>query len=131
MELTIGELVIASYKTGTYIGRLCELRSPKAVVEVLAVVQHPEQGNLHHPHQTEGIFFHQRRALAFQEKALMMIDFLVPYADGEVPDYRKSLEKALEEEVLRMQKLWLQPELQKWSLRAQEELTLLRREYGF
>jgi kinase-associated protein B len=125
-----GDLVIASYKTGTYIGRIIELRAMKAAVQVLAVVQHPEQGNLHAPQQVEGVFFHQRKALAEQEIALMPLDLIVKYEEEDIPNYRESLVRSLEVENMRMNQLALQPELQKWAFRAIEELERLYEEYG-
>ncbi len=130
MNLELGAYVMAGYKTGVYIGKWIEHRGAKSVIEVLAVDKHPEQGNLHHPHETEGIFFHQRRALAHLEKALVPTVDIVIY-EKEIPDYRASLLDSLNAEEQRMTTMWVQPELQKWSLRAREELKLLRKEYGF
>ncbi len=45
--------------------------------------------------QSQVAFFHQRRALAFKEIALMPVHTVKPYT-GEIPDYRKSLKDALE-----------------------------------
>ncbi|CAG7629772.1 kinase-associated lipoprotein B [Paenibacillus allorhizosphaerae] len=94
--LTVGSLVRASYKTGEYVGEIVEQTSAaKAAVKILAVLNHPTQGNLHHPDNPDVAYFHQRRALSFQEIALMPIDTIRPY-HGTVPDYKQSLQQALE-----------------------------------
>ena len=54
-EHAIGDLVIAHYKTGKYVGEITNIRSNGyIVVKILAVLKHPMQGDLHHPKQTEG-----------------------------------------------------------------------------
>ncbi len=130
MEFEIGSFVLASYKTGTYIGKLIENRGAKAVVEVHGVAIHPEQGNLHHPGQSEGIFFHQRRALAYREKALMPVMDLHEFV-GDVPDYRISLENTLLQERQRMAVLMNDERSRAWAMRAEEELSQLHIDYGF
>lgn len=96
--LDLGMKVQALYKSGLYIGELFEVRSNKAVVEILAVINHPAQGDLHHPYVADVPLFHQRRALAFKEKALVSFAHLSPF-EGEVPDYEASLRHALEQEM--------------------------------
>ncbi|MEX2462309.1 MAG: sporulation phosphorelay system protein KapB [Paenibacillaceae bacterium] len=91
----VGENVIAAYKTGEYIGEVVEVSGKKAAVKVLAVVKHPTQGDLHNPNQAHVGFFHQRRALANQEIALMPFDTISVYKQA-VPEYRESLLRALE-----------------------------------
>jgi kinase-associated protein B len=91
----VGENVIAAYKTGEYIGEVVEVSGKKAAVKVLAVVKHPTQGDLHNPNQANVGFFHQRRALANQEIALMPFDTISVYKQA-VPEYRESLHRALE-----------------------------------
>jgi kinase-associated protein B len=120
----IGDLVVASYKTGKYIGEIAEQPSAnKAAVKILAVVKHPAQGDLHRPMDPDVPFFHQRRALAYQEIALVPLETVKPY-DGPVPDYKESLQKALaaEEEVLIRSV--------KWANRCLQELEALRKEYS-
>ena len=68
LQLAEGDKVKAVYKTGEYIGELVTITDQKSLVKILAVLKHPTQGDLHHPLEVDGVFFHQRRALAFQEK---------------------------------------------------------------
>jgi kinase-associated protein B len=118
----VGDLVIASYKTGEYIGEIVDLSGMKAAVKVLAVVKHPTQGDLHNPMQANVAFFHQRRALAHQEIALMPFDTLAAYRQP-VPEYKESLRRALEQDkkVLQNEVLFAQKCLQ--------ELESLEKEY--
>lgn len=122
-NLQAGSIVRASYKTGEYIGELVEYTRTKAAVKVLAVVKHPAQGDLHHPMETDGVLFHQRKALAYGEIALMHQSSLLPY-HGEVPDYQSSLKAALEAEMEVLRKT------ARWANRSLEELEKLKREYG-
>jgi kinase-associated protein B len=118
----VGDRVIASYKTGDYIGEVVDIPGMKAAVKVLAVIKHPTQGDLHHPNQANVGFFHQRRALAYQEIALMPFDTIAGYRQ-EVPEYKESLRRALEQE---------KQELQNGILFAQkclDELEKLEKEY--
>lgn len=94
-----GDRVIASYKTGTYIGDVVDLGQSKAAVQVLAVLKHPEQGDLHHPHETEVAIFHQRRALSHREIANMPLSTLRIYTGNDIPDYKESLANALNTEI--------------------------------
>ncbi|KMK76382.1 kinase-associated lipoprotein B [Alkalihalobacillus pseudalcaliphilus] len=89
-------IVQAVYKTGVYIGECLEVLGDqnKALVKVLAVKKHPQQGDLHHPKQTENVFFHERKALAEYEKAWMPLASLKNY-EGEIPTYKDSLAVAL------------------------------------
>ncbi|GAB7056133.1 MULTISPECIES: sporulation phosphorelay system protein KapB [Paenibacillus] len=119
-----GTRVRASYKTGEYIGEVVEQTSnAKAAVKILAVVKHPTQGDLHTNMDPDVAFFHQRRALAYQEIALMPLNTVRPYS-GPVPDYKESLHSALqrqEEELRRMIR---------WAERCLHELELLKGEYN-
>ncbi|MGE6229691.1 sporulation phosphorelay system protein KapB [Paenibacillus chitinolyticus] len=120
---SVGDLVIASYKTGEYIGRIVEPPSNiKAAVQVLAVVKHPSQGDLHNPQQGDVPFFHQRRALAYQEIALMPLSGIHAY-HGNVPDYTLSLQQALERELNMLH------QTEEWARRSIAELEELHREY--
>lgn len=118
----VGELVLAKYKSGVYIGELFELGSPRAVVKVLAVAQHPEQGDLHHPMDGNVSFFHQRRALAFQEKTLVPLVDLSKF-EGTVPDYNQSLNYALQMEQKRLLSIAI------WAEKGLEQLNQLKNEY--
>jgi kinase-associated protein B len=118
----VGDYVRASYKTGEYIGEVVDVPGMKAAIKVLAVLKHPTQGDLHHPNQANVGFFHQRRALAYQEIALMPFDSVSTYRQA-VPEYNESLRKALE---------WDKQELNNTILFARkclEELVNLEKDY--
>jgi kinase-associated protein B len=124
MTFQKGDLVITTYKTGEYICRYVEERHErKAVVEVLAVRRHPTQGDLHSPNQVEVPLFHQRKALAFHEKAVVHISGLTPY-EGELPNYEDSLRQALDEKVEK-----LASRENEWADRSIQELKDLERHY--
>ncbi|RIU94648.1 kinase-associated lipoprotein B [Oceanobacillus picturae] len=90
----IGDKVKAHYKSGTYLGKIVEDRGDKYLVEVLAVVKHPIQGDLHNPNQTEGIFFHERKALAFHEKMNVKKPAVHTF-ESDIPEYKISLQEAV------------------------------------
>jgi kinase-associated protein B len=117
-----GDKVIASYKSGEYIGEIVELRPHKAAVQVLAVVKHPDQGDLHHPMEPDVAFFHQRRALSHREVALVPMGALRMY-HGHTPDYRESLMSAIERELQALQRT------KKWIERSLIELDTLYSDY--
>ncbi|WP_281887314.1 sporulation phosphorelay system protein KapB [Paenibacillus sp. YYML68] len=119
-----GQLVRASYKTGDYIGEVVEISpSGKAAVQIRAVVKHPEQGDLHNPMDPDVPFFHERRALAHREIALMPMHTVSPY-QGEVPEYKQSLDDALQREIDRLDRL------RRWAERGLTELEKLRNDYN-
>jgi len=121
-----GSLATAQYKTGEYIGEVVEQSSSaKAAVQILAVVKHPSQGDLHNPMNPNVPFFHQRRALAYREIALMPLYTIQPY-EGEVPDYKASLAHSLQEEIRAME----QSEYSEWAQRCLQELEQLKKDYG-
>jgi kinase-associated protein B len=121
--LSVGDKVTAVYKTGGYIGEIVELSGKiKAAVKILAVIEHPTQGDLHQPMEANVSMFHQRRALAFQEIALMPIATIALY-EGSIPEYKQSLKRALDTEI---QKL---TDLEAWSRRSLHELKQLQNEY--
>ena len=101
--MNVGDLVVARYKSGEYIGELIQLDRPKAKVRMLAVRKHPTQGDLHHPEQADVAFFHERRALAYREVANVFVSELEPYDGDEAPDYRESLAAALRRELAAME----------------------------
>ncbi len=122
-ELFVGAKVTAAYKTGEYIGEIVELSgSAKAAVQILAVRKHPTQGDLHNPMESEVAFFHQRRALAYREIALMPLH-TVQLFQGAVPDYTESLRLALAEQIREL------TGLEQWAKRSLQELEQLNREY--
>lgn len=124
MSFQKGDLVIATYKTGEYVCRYIEDRHERnAVVEVLAVRRHPTQGDLHNPNQVEVALFHQRKALAFHEKAVVHQSGLVAF-EGEAPDYYESLRQALNEKVEK-----LEARDDEWATRSIEQLKDLERDY--
>jgi kinase-associated protein B len=118
----IGSIVKAEYKTGEYIGEITKLASPKCKVKILAVVKHPTQGDLHQPFEVEGVMFHQRRALAFQEQANIPNHHIHPF-NGDIPDYQESLMKSLQREKESLQKTM------KWTQKSLDELEMLQQEY--
>lgn len=124
MTFQKGDLVVATYKTGEYICRYIEDRHERdAVVEVLGVRRHPTQGDLHSPNQVEVALFHQRKALAHHEKAVVHISGLTPY-EGDVPDYNISLREALDEKLNK-----LNERDDEWAKRSIEQLHDLEKHY--
>lgn len=112
-ELKIGDKVTAIYKTGKYIGEITDIRPRHFLVRILAVLKHPIQGDLHHPKEAEGVFFHERRALSFREQTNVPKQMVKPFAD-EIPDYMDSLKAAVEkmkEELLADGSAWAQRSL--------------------
>lgn len=95
-DIKINSIVKATYNSGTYIGKVIEDRGNFWLVEVLAVLEHPDQGDLHKPGQVEGVAFHERKALAYREKMNARKRHVTIY-DGQVPDYRESLKAAVEQ----------------------------------
>jgi|SRR5690625_1238597 len=91
----IGDIVKTSYNSGTYVGKVIEDRRNFLLVEVLAVLEHPAQGDLHQRGQVEGVAFHERKALAYKEKFNARKRMTEKY-DDEVPDYAQSLKTAVE-----------------------------------
>jgi kinase-associated protein B len=122
-QLEIGQIVLAEYKTGVYVGEIVDLSTGRATVKMLAVIKHPTQGDLHNPFQGDVPFFHQRKALAYLEKALVPLSQIRSY-QGEIPEYKASLAKALEKEIL-----YVQQQSGSWAERAFEALEQLRAEY--
>jgi len=122
-NLEVGAFVKASYKSGEYIGELLEIRETKAVVKILAVLQHPIQGDLHHPFEAEVPFFHQRKALSYQEKALITFRDIVKY-ELPIPDYESSLSQAIEDQLT-----WYNQKNDNWARKAIAALEEVRKEY--
>lgn len=99
-DLQINDVVVTRYKTGKYIGKIIDWRGEdKAIVEVLAVLEHPKQGDLHNPNQVDVMLFHQRKALAHHEKAVVNTHSLKLYTE-EVPEYDESLRKVLDRNII-------------------------------
>src|SRR5690625_7469889 len=93
--LQIGDFVKTSYNSGEYIGKIIDDKRNFWLVEILAVITHPTQGDLHNRGQTEGVAFHERKALAFREKTNARKRQTSLY-QGEIPDYAESLKQAVE-----------------------------------
>lgn len=93
-DIKIGDIVEAHYNSGKYIGEVMGDRRNLFLVKVLAVQEHPTQGDLHNPGQVEGVAFFERKALAHQEKMNVSKRKVFPY-EGEVPNYSESLKKAV------------------------------------
>ncbi len=53
-----------SHKTGSYGVTIVEENGDDVLVKVEQVIKHPKQGDLHNPTETEGVFFHERKASA-------------------------------------------------------------------
>ena len=93
-EIQIGDIVKATYNSCVYIGEVLEDKQNFFLVKVLAVVEHPTQGDLHHRGQVDGVAFHERKALAYGEKTNVRKRFLEKY-EGDIPDYVESLKQAV------------------------------------
>ncbi|MDP7979306.1 kinase-associated lipoprotein B [Bacillus multifaciens] len=98
----IGDIVTGIYKTGKYIGEITNIRPQHYLVKVLAVVKHPIQGDLHNVKQADVPFFHERRALSFREQTNIPQSMVKRY-EGDVPDYKESLQTALTEQIMQLQ----------------------------
>ncbi|WP_121663271.1 kinase-associated lipoprotein B [Metabacillus litoralis] len=94
-EMKIGDIVTGIYKTGKYIGVITDIKPMHYLVKVKAVLKHPQQGDLHNPKQVDVQFFHERRALAFNEQTNVPKQMVKRFED-EVPEYQQSLRKALD-----------------------------------
>lgn len=129
-ELTVGSSVLASIRTGQYIGEITEFYGPRAVVKILAVVKHPQQGDLHHPYDPDVPLFHERKALSYTEKSTVLIRDVAPYG-GETPDYKLSLRQALDRqtEELRNALAGADDGMARWIKRSLETLDALRADY--
>lgn len=96
MTVNVGDTVRAHYNSGVYIGTIKEDRGDRFLIQVLAVLKHPMQGDLHHPGAVddEGVFFHSRKALAHYEKMNVTKAVVYPYEET-IPDYHESLQTSL------------------------------------
>jgi len=103
-EYEVGHLVQAKVRTGIYIGEVYELYSPRIVVKILAVIKHPDQGDLHNPNDPNVAMFHERRALSYTEKTTVLPRDIQLY-NGTVPDYKQSLLIAVEQQLHQLHKL--------------------------
>ncbi|WP_404453842.1 kinase-associated lipoprotein B [Virgibacillus necropolis] len=94
-DTQLGQLVRAHYNSGIYIGEVMEDRGDRFLIKVLAVHKHPMQGDLHNPGKVDDVFFHQRKALAYNEKMNVAKPAVHPF-EGELPAYKESLSKSVE-----------------------------------
>ncbi|WP_336773943.1 kinase-associated lipoprotein B [Paenibacillus sp. MMO-58] len=117
-----GALVKADVRSGQYIGEIVEVNGPRAVFKVLAVLKHPEQGDLHHPYNPDVAMFHERKALSYTEKTNVLLRDVKPF-EGDVPDYNASLQEAVAAQIAALDRLM------RWSARGLEILKELRKEY--
>lgn len=117
-----GSIVQVTNKTGKYIAEVVEWNSDRALVKIIAVLRHPTQGDLHNPRQIN-VVFHQRRALAYNEKTWVQPASVRLYEE-EVPDYKDSLKKALETQINQ-----LKENGDEWSLKSIEMLEDLKSDY--
>ncbi|WP_442051281.1 sporulation phosphorelay system protein KapB [Paenibacillus sp. 2TAB19] len=118
----IGDVVRAEVRTGQYACELMELNGPRALVKVLAVLKHPEQGDLHNPYNPDVPMFHERRALSYTEKTNVLLRDLNKY-NGQVPDYKQTLLAAAEAEIAGLDRL------QRWAAKGLEQLIQLKQDY--
>ncbi|MFC5652908.1 kinase-associated lipoprotein B [Paenibacillus solisilvae] len=119
-----GALVVIRYKTGEYVGEVMEAGTPRSLVKVLAVLKHPEQGDLHNPYNPDVPMFHERRALSYTEKTNIPAGDMEPY-HGEIPDYKESLKHALAADIAELDRL------KRWAERGLGQLEQLHKEYKF
>lgn len=122
-DISIGTIVQTTYRAGSYIGELIQLKPAKGIVKILAVLKHPTQGDLHNPFQADVPMFHQRRALAYHEKVSVPLGTIKLY-EGEVPSYRHSLKEVVENDI----KL-LSTKEDDWSQRSLKEMEELKKDY--
>ncbi|NIK78339.1 kinase-associated protein B [Paenibacillus castaneae] len=121
-NLTIGDIVQAEVRSGQYVGELVEINGPRMLVKVLAVLKHPEQGDLHNPYNPDVPMFHERRALSYTEKTTVLKRDVKRYS-GQVPDYSASLKAATAAEIEALDRL------QRWASKGLEQLQQLQKEY--
>ncbi|MOA38053.1 Kinase-associated lipoprotein B precursor [compost metagenome] len=89
---------------------------------MLAVLKHPEQGDLHHPYDPDVPMFHERRALSYTEKTTVLLRDIQRYF-GEIPDYSESLKAAAAAEIEYLDRL------QRWASKGLEQMQQLQKEY--
>ncbi|WP_088034191.1 kinase-associated lipoprotein B [Evansella clarkii] len=123
LQFEPGDKVTGIYKTGKYIGEITEQKKERYVVKVLAVLKHPVQGDLHQPKTANVPLFHNRKALGLREKTNIPAVYVKKY-EGEIPDYKESLRKALHE-----QKAELEKDDSEWAKKSLESLRLLEEDY--
>lgn len=123
MEFKIGQIVTGVYKTGKYIGEVTQLKPAFYLVRVMAVLKHPQQGDLHNPKQVDVPLFHERRALAFREQVNVPKTHVREYNE-DVPDYKESLKLALQDQYAE-----LEAENSEWAKKSMSLLKGLEEDY--
>lgn len=118
----VGDIVKVEVRSGHYVGELIEINGPRALVKVLAVLKHPEQGDLHHPYNPDVAIFHERRALSFTEKTNVLLRDVKRFT-GVVPEYQESLQAAVAAEIVSLDRL------QRWASQGLELMKQLQKEY--
>ncbi|KRG15224.1 kinase-associated lipoprotein B [Lederbergia galactosidilytica] len=93
--MNLGDIIVTNKKTGKYIGEITAIQGDMLTVRILAVLNHPRQGDLHNPLQADVPFFHERKALAYREQTNIQARIAKAY-EGEIPDYKDSLKKAFQ-----------------------------------
>lgn len=112
-----------NFKTGKYVVERLSDQPSGALVQVLAVLRHPRQGDLHHPKEAD-VFFHERKALAYKEKRIVSDNLLKPYEET-LPSYNESLKQA----VFQLEQLLSQEESD-FNRRSLENIAQLKAEYA-
>ncbi|MGW8028958.1 sporulation phosphorelay system protein KapB [Staphylococcus xylosus] len=83
-----------SHKTGSYGVTIKEENENSVLVQVEQVINHPKQGDLHNPTETENVFFHERKALSHYEKRYTTKSHLREF-NAEIMPYTESLQRAI------------------------------------
>lgn len=83
-----------SHKTGSYGVTIKEENENSVLVQVEQVINHPKQGDLHNPTETENVFFHERKALSHYEKRYTTKSHLREF-NAEFMPYTESLQRAI------------------------------------
>ena len=68
-----------AHKTGSYGVSIIEEDGNQVLVQIEQVIKHPKQGDLHHPNETNNVFFHERKALSQFEKRYTSKSKLRPF----------------------------------------------------
>ncbi|MGM0884315.1 MAG: sporulation phosphorelay system protein KapB [Bacillota bacterium] len=122
-RLKTGDIIRAEVRSGQYVGELVEINGPRALVKVLAVLKHPEQGDLHNPYNPDVPMFHERRALSYTEKTTVLLRDIKLYT-GSVPEYKESLRAAAAAEIAALDRL------HRWAAKGLEQMQQLEKEYN-
>lgn len=122
-EFQVGDIVTGIYKTGKYIGEITDIRPQHYLVKVKAVLKHPIQGDLHFPKEVEGVFFQERRALAFNEQTNVPMQMVRLYTET-IPTYTDSLQAAIGK-----MKQELEEDGSDWAIKSLEHVTSLEKDY--